>query len=250
MTRRQLATIGLVSAVALLAGCAAAGPSGTLPAQGVLPSGSAPSGIAGQPATAGSEFAAAPTTPAVWATPGSDPAHGSGVPTGDPPSPAGRARDVSAGHPFTPLTVVLPSGRVVPVRPAQVAADGSLVVPADPGQLGWWTGGARPGDPFGSVVLAGHIDSQAYGIGALAELVHARLGQPITVRAGASAQTSLLTYRITARLEVPKAGLASGTDAFRQDVPGRLVLITCGGPYDAARHSYRDNLIVVASPTA
>jgi len=202
--------------------------------------------VAGAATSGGAQFAPAPTTPAVWAsttTPG-EPSGPSGSAGGPPPS-AEQAKDVSAARPFTPLEVTLPSGRMVTIRPADVAPDGSLVVPADPGQVGWWTGGARPGDRYGSVVLAGHIDSQAYGIGALAELVHARPGQQITVRAGAQQQP----YRIAALQEVPKATLASGTDAFRQDVPGRLVLITCAGAYDPARHSYQDNLIVTANPT-
>jgi shikimate kinase len=35
---------------------------------------------------------------------------------------------------------------------------------------------------------------------------------------------------------------------FSLDVPARLVLVTCTGAYDPATRSYRDNLVVYASP--
>jgi hypothetical protein len=59
-----------------------------------------------------------------------------------------------------------------------------------------------------------------------------------------------MTYRISALRRVPKARLTAGTDAFAQDGPARLVLVTCGGHYDATRHTYEDNLLVTATPAA
>jgi sortase (surface protein transpeptidase) len=130
------------------------------------------------------------------------------------------------------------------VVPADVDGKGSLVVPTDPLQVGWWSGGARVGDPYGGVVLAGHVDSRRYGLGALAELARASVGQQVRVSSGGMTQT----YRITQITRVPKARLAAGTDTFRQDVAPRLVLITCGGAFDTRTHTYADNVVVTAVP--
>ncbi len=45
---------------------------------------------------------------------------------------------------------------------------GKLEIPEDVFRLGWWDGGAYVNDPFGSMVIAGHIDSAEQGLGWLA----------------------------------------------------------------------------------
>jgi hypothetical protein len=146
---------------------------------------------------------------------------------------------------FQPRTLLLPSGARAPIRPAGVRGDGTLAVPDDPAQVGWWTGGALPGERYGGVVLAGHVDSMQYGAGVLAEMLTVQTGAVITLTGpGGRSQA----YRVSAVRQVDKARLAAGTGAFDQAVPGRLVLITCGGPFDRARHHYRDNVVVLASP--
>lgn len=245
MTARGVRTAWLAAALStacLLGGCAdTAVGAGQAPASSIADA-PAEGGAPGAGATDGASFEAAPIR-------APEPGHGSQEPTrpgGRPPPPANTPRDVSTVEPFTPQSITLPSGRAVRVRPAGVASDGSLVVPTNPSEAGWWTGGARAGERYGGVVVAGHVDSRRYGIGALAELAQAHRGQQVTLRSG----TRALTYQITSLQQVPKATLAAGTGAFRQDISARLVLITCGGAYDAARHSYEDNLIVIATPAA
>jgi hypothetical protein len=145
---------------------------------------------------------------------------------------------------FQPLSIALPGGPPARVIGVGVHSDGSLVIPDDPQVIGWWTGGAQAGDPFGSVVLAGHVDSRKFGVGALFRLSSLRSGQMITLVNG----KLVMKYRVVSKHEVAQADLTSGTDAFSQQVPGRLVVITCGGPYDAVTHHYRDNIIVTATP--
>jgi sortase (surface protein transpeptidase) len=140
---------------------------------------------------------------------------------------------------------MLPSGKVAKVRPAGVRADGSLAVPDDPAQLGWWTGGAQPGERYGNVVIAGHVDAARFGLGVMAELLDARRGQLLVVRGdGAS-----LRYRITSVRRVVKARLTARSAIFAQDRPQRLVLITCGGSFDTRTHRYADNVVIEAEPT-
>ena len=128
--------------------------------------------------------------------------------------------------------------------PAGVDEAGVLEVPADPARLGWWTGGALAGEPFGSVVLAGHVDSQTLGLGVLVELLETPPGAEVTI----SDETEQRSYRVVSVDEIPKARLATDFAAFRQDVGHRLVLITCGGDFDEATRSYADNVVLIAEP--
>lgn len=166
------------------------------------------------------------------------------APAGSPTRAALAGTPASQTYPFAPTTLTLPSGVVAPVDPANVDAARVLQVPADPGRVGWWTGGALAGEPYGSVVLAGHVDTRAYGLGAMAELLDIAPGDEVVVADGARHHA----YRVVSVSEVPKARLAADLDVFRQDVGHRLVLVTCGGAYDPASHTYADNVVAVAVP--
>jgi hypothetical protein len=146
--------------------------------------------------------------------------------------------------PFVPTSIKLPSGRRAVVQPAGVLGDGALDVPSDPDRVGWWTGGAEAGEPYGSVVLAGHVDIAGIGVGVLAEMLTMRPGQELTLGDGRQGQT----YRVQTVRTVAKAKLTAGTGLFDQGHEHRLVLITCGGPFDRHTHRYRDNVVIVAAP--
>jgi sortase (surface protein transpeptidase) len=137
---------------------------------------------------------------------------------------------------------MLPSGDIAAVDPAGVGADGVLQVPDDASRVGWWTGGARAGEPFGSIVIAGHVDSREYGLGVMSELLSVQVGDELVVGDGSQTRR----FQISALRQAPKARLAAETEAFRQDVDNRLVLITCVGPYDHRAGTYPDNLVVIA----
>ncbi|HEY0616753.1 MAG TPA: class F sortase [Kribbella sp.] len=144
---------------------------------------------------------------------------------------------------FIPAEVVLPRGAQAPVLPASTV-DGQLVVPERVQRVGWWDGGAEAGDPFGSIVLAGHVDSATDGLGFFVRLLRVRPGEVVVLRgAGHSA-----SYRIGSVVSVPKDALATKSGAFDQTGDHRLVLITCTGAYDRARGGYEKNLVVTATP--
>ncbi|HST85334.1 MAG TPA: class F sortase [Kineosporiaceae bacterium] len=145
---------------------------------------------------------------------------------------------------FIPTSIRLPSGRLAPIQPASVHPDGVLDVPQNPDRIGWWTGGAQAGEPFGGIVLAGHVDSAGYGIGVLAEMINMRPGQNLKLADGTHGQI----YRVATVRKLSKARLAAGTDLFDQRGKHRLVMITCGGPFDPETHRYRDNVVIVANP--
>ncbi|MFB6720056.1 class F sortase [Kribbella sp. NPDC056345] len=151
------------------------------------------------------------------------------------PAPSQRIR-------FVPTEVVLPGGAHAPVLPAGTV-NGQLQVPSGAQRVGWWDGGAEAGDPFGSIVLAGHVDTKTEGLGFFARLRRAEPGEYVVLRAaGRSA-----TYRIVSKISVPKDALATRSGAFNQTGDHRLVLITCTGAYDAKTGGYEENLVVTAA---
>jgi hypothetical protein len=121
--------------------------------------------------------------------------------------------------------------------------DGALAIPKDIDRVGWWRDGAAPGSSNGAILLAGHVDSAKRGAGAFYALKSARRGDTVTVT---SDDGKTRDYRVTTMSRVRKAALPSSI--FSRSGPRRLVLVTCGGPFDAKLGHYRDNIIVTALP--
>jgi hypothetical protein len=143
-----------------------------------------------------------------------------------------------------PTTTVLPDGTVVPIRPAGIRADGSLRVPGDIRVAGWWRGGSRLGDPFGSILLAAHVDSFAQGLGPFAGLLSVRRGQRIEVFSARWQQV----FAVTSLDVVPRGALAGHRVIFSARGPRRLTLVTCAGPYDVSRGGYQNLAVITAEP--
>ena len=53
-------------------------------------------------------------------------------------------------------------------------------------------------------------------------------------------------YRVISVQTMPKQNLPTGI--FSRNGGPRLVLVTCGGPFDASVRHYRDNVVVTAVP--
>ena len=53
-------------------------------------------------------------------------------------------------------------------------------------------------------------------------------------------------YRVVSVRAYPKSELPA--DVYSVRGPPRLVLVTCGGPFDRAARHYRDNIVVTAVP--
>ncbi len=160
------------------------------------------------------------------------------------PSPA-RVGTAAPGQQvwFRPTSITLP-GRLTTQVDIASTVDGHLAVPTDVAHVGWWDGGAKAGEPFGSMVIAGHVDSVG-GLGFFAKLLSMKVGDDVTVSDG----RHQLTYRVGSVVEVKKGVLATGTSAFAQTGDHRLTLITCAGTYDRGNGGYEENLVVTATPT-
>lgn len=147
-------------------------------------------------------------------------------------------------QPGAPARLLIGSARLrAPVVPVGDHGDGQLALPEDPGTVGWWVGSTPAGDPRGSTILAGHVDSASQGLGALAVLRTLPLGTAVVL---VDAFGTSHPYRVAARRSYPKTALPR--EVLRARGVPRLVLITCGGPFDQVRRSYRDNLVVYAVP--
>jgi LPXTG-site transpeptidase (sortase) family protein len=167
------------------------------------------------------------------------------VPT-TPVATASEARPAAGDTPrFIPEWIELAgneSAAVVPV--ATVGRE--LVVPEDPGRVGWWDGSSYVGDPYGSTVIAGHVDVVDRGLGFFFRLWNIKVGERVVLRAGDLQQA----YKITAIRQVARTDLVDDEEVFDIGGPPRLVLITCAGVFRADRGGYSRNLIVVARPVS
>lgn len=202
------------------------------PALAACGSGALPGAAAG---TAGSTVLSPATPPPPVTT----------LSTPPPPPPPAAIGKAARGQRvwFRPTTITLPGGLVTQVDVASTV-DGQLAVPTDVAHVGWWDGGAQAGEPFGSMVIAGHVDSTG-GLGFFARLLAMKVGDDVTVSDG----RHQLTYRVASVVEVKKGVLATGTSAFAQTGDHRLTLITCAGAYDRNGGGYEENLVVTATPT-
>lgn len=160
------------------------------------------------------------------------------------PTPARSARTAASQQvTFVPTSLSLPSGEVVAIAPA-VTTRGALEVPEATDTAGWWDGSARVGEPFGSTVIAGHVDTAAAGLAPFAQLLDAHVGDEIWL----SGSGHRLRYRITTVRTIDKDVLATSSDALSQVGAHRLSLITCTGTWDPATRHYDSNLVVTATP--
>ncbi len=144
-----------------------------------------------------------------------------------------------------PVTVRIPAhdvaSRVVPVGVDQ--GTGELSVPADPAQVGWYQFGATPG-AAGAAVLAGHVDWKGRP-GAFIHLDEVQPGERIEVDLGDGTSHAFVVAEthLILKSELPP-------DLFARTGPAKLVLITCGGEFDRSVRRYKQNVVVVATPSS
>jgi hypothetical protein len=188
--------------------------------------------VAGAPTVAAFESACGEPTETAFAIPT--------IPTG---RAAGTARAAAASSPTRVGIARL--GIDAPIR--SVGLDltrGELDVPDPIREVGAWRDGAKPGGPAGTILLAGHVDAKDEGAGAFYALRRARRGDVVRL---APQDGTVRRFRVRSVATMPKDRLPTRVFAGESG-PRRLVLVTCGGPFDAARGHYRDNVVVTAEP--
>jgi sortase (surface protein transpeptidase) len=152
-----------------------------------------------------------------------------------------RLDEVAVVRPPVPVRLRVPAIAVdAPIVPVGVNEAGDLTVPtAD--DVGWYRFGSAPGRS-GSAVLAAHVDFDGRR-GAFF-----RLGE---LTPGAVAEVVLDNGRTRAFRAVAADTHSKGElpdELFARTGPTQLVLITCGGSFDADARRYADNVVVTATP--
>lgn len=177
---------------------------------------------------------------------------GSGLEDGkrlDAPLPAAALADVASSVSFQqglgPSSIAIPALGVTARIGGATLENGLLTPPLDPGEVGSWQGSAPLDSATGEVTLAGHVNYGGMGAFAFGRLAELHPGQVVYTTDARSKQTA---WRIASVVGRPKA---DGIDraAFAGPAgPRELSLITCGGTYEAASHSYDNNVYVTALP--
>ena len=145
-----------------------------------------------------------------------------------------------------PMTIEIPAiGVNAPVMRLGANGDGTLQVPPldNHNLAGWYDGSVTPGQKGSSVVL-GHVDNYA-GPSVFFAIKTLRRGDEIDIL---RADGTVAAFAVDGVQKVTKALFPSNDVYGNVPYPG-LRLVTCGGPFDAARGQYLDNIVVYAHLT-
>jgi hypothetical protein len=160
-----------------------------------------------------------------------------------PADPSGVAPPLS---PSAPVLIEIPAVAVrAPVMALGRNGDGTVQVPPldNHNLAGWYDGSVMPGQDGSSVIL-GHVDSYA-GPSVFFAVKNLRAGDEINV---VRADGSVAEFAVDGVQKVVKA-LFPANDVYGNVPYPSLRLVTCGGPFDAARGQYLDNIVVYAHLT-
>jgi sortase (surface protein transpeptidase) len=176
------------------------------------------------------------------------------VPSTSPSAPQSTPERPTAGSGQTDVRdrtkgLVLPASHPVAVSIPSIGVksrlvdlglkNGAMETPADPAVAGWFSQGPAPG-ALGPAVIAGHVTWN--GAAVFKRLGAMRRGDQIAV-IRKDGKTAVFTVTRVARFS--KSRFPTEAVYGQIDYAG-LRLITCGGTYDAAGHTYLDNVVVFA----
>lgn len=118
---------------------------------------------------------------------------------------------------------------------------GEVEVPADYDRAGWYEPGPAPGQ-FGPAAILGHVDSTS-GPAVFYRLRDLRPGDEIEVRRDDGTTAVFVVDRVA---RFPKDDFPTREVYGNTTGRAELRLITCGGDFDRAARSYRDNVVAFA----
>jgi hypothetical protein len=136
-------------------------------------------------------------------------------------------------------SIQIPSVQVSATATPETATAGTLGVPDDPHEVGWWMPSTA------ELVIDGHVDMEGVGPGALYEVRNLRPGAQVVVRAAGQTEH----WTIDGVRTYQKGQIPAGLFRWQGSAP-RLVIITCGGPFDYATHHYYDNVVAYGTETS
>jgi len=161
------------------------------------------------------------------------------------PSPAAPAPAPAVGIGAEPARVAVPAIELdEPLIGLGIDSTGAMEVPVDADEVGWFTGGGRPGGR-GPTVVAAHVDSTS-GPAVFFRLSELVPGDEVTVT---TVEGTVVRYVVDEVVDVPKAEFPTAR-VFGAQPTDQLRLITCGGVFDPGSGHYDQNRVVFASPAA
>ncbi|MCE7005855.1 class F sortase [Kibdelosporangium philippinense] len=154
------------------------------------------------------------------------------------------AKGVASLPASTPTEIVIPKiGARSSLIPLGLNADQTIQVPPvdQPMQAGWYDKARTPGE-LGPAVILGHVDGKKKP-GIFFRLKEMAVGDEVSVsrQDGTTAHFKVTHVEQIAKKEFPSEKVYGDTYG------SELRLITCGGTFDHAAHSYKDNIIVYAT---
>jgi hypothetical protein len=160
----------------------------------------------------------------------------------EPPDVAGFHSVRTYDQPAPPVRLWIPAIAVsTPLVRLGRLPDGSIEVPKDWDTAGWYDQGPRPGQP-GPAVILGHVDSRT----GPAVFYRLRALRPRDIVRVGLADRRILVFRVQRIERYPKEKFPTEAVYF-PTLNRELRLITCGGEFDYASRSYRDNIVVYAT---
>ena len=167
---------------------------------------------------------------------------GRAAPPPPPPPPAPAPSSVSVLDASRPVRLLIPSINVDsgPIMDLGLQPDGTMQVPPDGTQTGWYVDSPTPGER-GPAILAAHVDWKGVE-GVFFSLHKMKPGDLINVK---RADGSTARFTVSKVDKYPKDAFPTD-DVYGNVDNSQLRLITCGGEFDHAAQSYRDNIVVYA----
>ena len=167
------------------------------------------------------------------------------------PKPAAAQPPASAPVPVTkPFTGLRPTSVEIPKIGAKSSLitvlpnkDGQISVPSvkNPMQAAWYRLSPVPGE-VGPAIVLGHVDGN-HQPGIFYRLKDVSAGDEVDVERSDGKKLKFVVDRTE---QVPKDTFPTQAVFGNTDKP-QLRIITCGGVFDHAEHSYKDNIVVYAN---
>lgn len=130
----------------------------------------------------------------------------------------------------------------MPITALGLAPDGSMALVERADTATWYKYGAAPGERRGAALIAAHVASPIDGVGPFSRLPELRGGDVVTVT---MSDGSTQPFVVVKRQQISKQTVDYA--AVTADSEGMLVMVTCGGDWDARNSHYEDNVIVWAA---
>jgi sortase A len=169
-------------------------------------------------------------------------------------------RSTSVNHKITSITVPITSKSTNYALPIQLlipkinvntnveyiglTSSGDVAVPTNSVAVGWYKYGALPGT-VGTAIIVGHVDNSVGQAAVFTHLNKLQIGDNVTVvdSKGQNISFTVSGTQVYNKSENPVVVFKA------TDNRAHLNLITCTGPWDAAKYGFTERLVVFADKT-